>query len=344
VIFSEDGNICRLHVFKKVDKPKKGSLNLAVNYVKMKTVLITGGSGMVGKELTKLLTGNNYRVIWLSRERHVKAEIPRYRWDYRRGEIDLEAVKQADVIVHLAGSNLGDDAWTRMKKQRIVESRVQTARLLLETVKKLDKQLDVFVSASAVGYYGMATVDRVFTEADVPAKGDFLSRTCKKWENAAFTFQEERGIRTVALRTAFVIAKESDGFKKMLLPTRIGLGAPLGSGRQAMNWVHIDDLCRMYLKAIEDRSMRGVYNAAAPHQTTNKEFMQALARGMKRPFFFPKVPSFLLRLFMGEAAGMILEGSPVSSEKIQNAGFSFDYPNADGAIAATLEAIKETAS
>lgn len=298
----------------------------------MKTILITGGSGMIGRELTKLLKEKEYRVIWMSRERHIKGEIPRYKWDYRRGEIDEEAVEQADVIVHLAGSNLGDESWSRAKKQRIVESRVQTARLLLDTVRDKGKRLDAFISASAVGYYGMVTMDKVFTEEDLPARNDFLSRTCKKWEGVAFDFKKELDIRTVALRTAFVVSENSDGIKKMAMPTRIGLGAPLGSGKQTMPWVHIDDLCRMYLMAIEDESMQGVYNTAAPEHTTNAMFMRALAKGMKRPFFFPRVPSFLMRLIMGEAAGMVLEGSPVSSEKIREKGFVFNYPTTEEAI------------
>lgn len=298
----------------------------------MKTILITGGSGMIGRELTKQLTKKGYRVIWLSRERHVKGEIPRYRWDYRRGEIDEEAVEQADVIIHLAGSNLGEGKWTRGKKQKIVESRVETSKLLLETVKRKEKRLEAFISASAVGFYSMVTQDRIFTEEDAPAQDDFLSRTCRKWEAAAFRFEQELGVRTVALRTAFVIAEESDAFKKLMLPTRLGLGSPLGTGKQAMPWVHIGDLCRMYTMAIEDESMRGVYNTAAPEQITNAEFMRTLANEMKRPFLFPKVPSFMMRLVMGEAARMVLKGSPVSSEKIIRQGFSFHYPTAEEGI------------
>ncbi|MFA5651354.1 MAG: DUF1731 domain-containing protein, partial [Proteiniphilum sp.] len=150
-------------------------------------------------------------------------------------------------------------------------------------------------------------------------------------------FEQELDVRTVALRTSFVISRDSEAFKKMVLPTRFGLGAPLGTGKQTMSWIHINDLCQMYLKAIEDTATRGVYNAAAPGHTTNREFMHALAKEMNRPFFFPKVPSFLLRLFMGEAAGMVLEGSPVSSEKIVSQGFSFRYPTVREAIKAALD-------
>ena len=131
----------------------------------MKTILITGGSGLVGRALSELLISRGYTVIWLSRERYVKAEIPRYRWDYTKGEVDEEALQQADVIVHLAGANLSEGAWTRLRKQHIVESRVLSAQLLREKIKALDKKLDAFISASAIGYYGKGITDKIYTEA-----------------------------------------------------------------------------------------------------------------------------------------------------------------------------------
>lgn len=298
----------------------------------MKTVLITGGSGMIGKRLSDLLIEKGYKVIWLSRERFKNAKIPRYRWDYRKNEIDIEALEQADIIVHLAGYSLGEDSWTRHKKQVIVESRVQTSKLLLDTCKSINKTLEAFISASAVGYYGMVTDDKIYTESDKPARNDFLSRTCKKWESAAFRFDEELSVRTVAIRTAFVISGQSDAFKKMTLPVRIGLGAPLGRGSQYFNWIHLDDICGIYIKAIEDVNMNGVYNAASLEYTTNAEFMKKMAKAMNRPFFMPKIPSFLIRLIMGESSGMVLEGSRISSQKIVDEGFEFSFPTSDQAI------------
>lgn len=302
----------------------------------MKTILITGGSGMIGSRLSQMLVVKGYKVIWLSRERNIKAEIPRYSWDYRKGEVDTDALEQADIVVHLAGSNLGNDSWSGRNKQKIVESRVLTAKLLLETYKSLNIQPDVFISASAVGYYGMYTDDSIFTEEDQPARNDFLSRTCQKWESAAFQFQEELGVRVIALRTSFVISKDSDAFKKMILPTRFGLGAPMGNGKQFMNWIHINDLCNLYIKSIEDDSMSGIYNATAPEYTTNKEFMRTVANELKRPYMIPRIPSFLLKLTMGESSGMILEGSRVSPQKAIDSGFNFLYPTAKEAIQASL--------
>ena len=302
----------------------------------MKTILITGGSGMIGTRLTEMLKEKEYNVIWLSRERYIKAETPRFRWDYTKGEIDIEALEQADIIVHLAGSSLGDESWTRNKKQKIVESRVLTAKLLLETLQAINKKPEAFISASAVGYYGMHTDDKIYTEEDQPGKNDFLSRTCKKWESSVFSFKDEMDIRTVALRTAFVISKESEAFKKMIFPTRFGLGSSIGKGKQYMNWIHLEDICGLYLKSIEDSTMSGIYNASAPQHITNKEFMRTVAKEMKRPFIIPFVPSIFLRLFMGESAGMILEGSRISTEKTLNAGYQFKYTTAQEAINASL--------
>lgn len=307
----------------------------------MKTVLITGGSGMVGRRLTKLLKKKGYEVIWYSRERYVKGKIPRYKWDYRNGYIDEEALEQADYIVHLAGANLGDDPWTKHRKKTIVESRVKTTNLLVDTLRVIENVPEAFITASAVGYYGLDISDKIYTEEDILSGTDFLSTTCQQWESAADRFADEIGVRTVKIRTAFVISRKSEALRKMMLPTRFGLGSPLGKGKQYFSWVHIDDLCNIYLKAIEDVEMKGVYNAVAPDYTTNARFMHRLARAMRRPFFMPRVPSFVLRMVMGEAADMVLGGSRISSEKIQQAGFQFEYGTVDKAIRTTLRAIKE---
>lgn len=308
----------------------------------MKTVLITGGSGLIGRKLTRLLKEKGYEVIWLSRERYVKGETPRYRWDYRTGEIDEEAIDRADIVVHLAGANIGDERWSKNRKKTIVESRTQTARLLLDTIKKKNKKLQCFISASAIGYYGASVSDRVFTEEDMPDAADFLASTCRQWEEAvALPAQEASGIRTVIIRTGFVISKNSDAFKKMVFPTKLGLGSPIGSGRQYMSWIHIDDLCAIYLRAIEDGGMSGIYNAVAPEYINNADFMHRLARTLKRPFFMPNVPGFVMRLVMGEAADLVLGGSRISSDKIRNADFEFKYKTAKQALRASVKAIRE---
>lgn len=302
----------------------------------MKTVLITGGTGMVGRRLTDLLIDRGYRVIWLSRYRDLNADVPTYRWDYRKNEIDLDALEQADAIIHLAGSNLGEGAWTESKKKQIVESRVRTAELLLDRLKSTGRMPDAFISASATGYYGLCVSERILNERDLFAENDFLSVTCSRWEDAAFSFNEELGIRMVVVRTGFILSGESKAFKKMVLPTRLGVGSPLGSGRQYLSWIHLEDLCRLYIQALEDTTMQGVYNAVAPEYITNRGFMCTLAKVMGKPFFLPAVPAFLLRIVMGEAADMVLSGSRISSQKIRDTGFRFLYDTAEKAIRASL--------
>ncbi|QRX63571.1 TIGR01777 family oxidoreductase [Dysgonomonadaceae bacterium zrk40] len=302
----------------------------------MKTILVTGGSGLVGRRLTKMLMERGYKVLWLSRESDPESDPPRYSWDYRNRKIDREAVEQADVIIHLAGANLGEGRWSEDRKKEIVASRVDTAGLLFDTLQESEHQIEAFISASAIGYYGAAVTDNVFTEEEQPREHDFLSDTCRQWEEAAFRFNTLPGVRTVALRTGFVVDRDSDAFKKMVLPTRLGVGSPLGSGRQYLSWIHLEDLCRLYIRAVEEATMEGVYNAVAPEEITNADFMHTLAKEMHRPFFFPAVPSFVMRLVMGEAADLVLGGSSISAQKILDSGFRFRYEHAEEAIRASL--------
>lgn len=303
----------------------------------MKTTLVTGGSGLVGCRLTKMLMERGYKVLWLSREKDLESDPPRYSWDYRNRKIDRKAVEQADVIIHLAGANLGEGRWSEDRKKEIVASRVDTAGLLFDTLQESEHQIEAFISASAIGYYGAAVSDNVFTEEEQPREHDFLSDTCRQWEEAAFRFNTLPGVRTVALRTGFVVDRESEAFKKMVLPTRLGVGSPLGSGRQYLSWIHLEDLCRLYIRAIEEPTMEGVYNAVAPEEITNADFMHTLAKEMHRPFFFPAVPSFVMRLVMGEAADLVLGGSSISAQKILDSGFRFRYEHAEEAIRASLQ-------
>ena len=291
----------------------------------MKTILITGGSGMIGRRLSDLLIKKGYDVIWLSREKHIKAEIPRYKWDLLKGEVDKEALEEADVIVHLAGVGIAEGRWTEARKRMIVGSRVRSAHILLDKLKELDTKIDAFISASAVGYYGATTTDKVYTEEDKHDENDFLGVTCYNWEEQAKQFTTDLGIRSVSIRTGVVISKESELIKKAVLPTKFWLGAPLGKGSQYMNWIHLDDLCRIYIKAIEDETMHGAYNAVAPEYTTNAEFMKGIASVLRKPMFFPRVPEFVFKWLLGESAQIILEGSRISSKKILKTGFRFRY-------------------
>ena len=303
----------------------------------MKTILLTGGSGMIGRRLSEMLIEKGYDVIWLSREKHIKAEIPRYKWNLLTGEIDTEALEEADVIVHLAGVNIAEGRWTEARKRMIVGSRVRSAQLLLDKLKEMNTNIDAFISASAVGYYGATTTEKIYREEDPHDETDFLGVTCYNWEEQAKQFTADLGIRSVSIRTGVVLAKDSELIKKAVLPAKFWLAAPLGKGTQYMNWIHIDDLCAIYIQAIEDETMQGAYNAVAPEYTTNAQFMKTVANVLRKPMFMPPVPEFLFKWFMGESAQIILEGSRISSEKIQDAGFEFKYKTLVDALEEILE-------
>lgn len=306
----------------------------------MKSVLITGGSGLIGRALSELLLAEGYKVFWLSRTKNLSAKFPSYSWDYTKREIDTEILEEVDIIVHLAGDSIGSGRWTETKKEQIISSRIDSTVLLLEALRELDLKPDVFISASAVGIYGNKTTENIYEEKDKTVADDFLAQVCNEWEKAVEQISKTLGSRTVMIRTSMVLSPESEAFKKMYLPTKFGLGASLGSGKQYMPWIHIQDLCRIYLKAIQDTTLNGAYNASSPQQLRNREFMNTLSRVLKKPKLLPFIPGFIIRMMMGEAAEMVLGGSRISSKKIQEKGFKFLYDNAEDAIRNCVDGIK----
>lgn len=300
----------------------------------MAKVLITGGTGIVGRHLCKLLLEKGYDVALLSRSRKQESKIPSYTWNIEKEEIEKEAIASADFIVHLAGANIGEKRWTEERKQLILDSRVKSGRLIFNKVKEQNTSLKAFITASATGYYGALTSDKIFSEND-PAEDDFLGNVCEKWEQITNNF-DERGIRSIRIRTGLVLTQQGGALAKMTTPTKIGVGSAIGSGNQYMPWIHIDDLCGIYLKAIEDEQMQGVYNAVAPEHHTSKTFMRSLAQVLKKPFWFPKIPSFVMKLLFGKMSEIVLKGSRVSSEKITSQGYNFLFPNLKNALANLL--------
>lgn len=288
-----------------------------------KKVLITGASGLIGNRLTRLLLENQYEVVHLSRkanEGHPKS----YAWDVETGTLDKNAFDGVEAVIHLAGAGVADRRWTVKRKKEILDSRVQSTQLLAEFLKAHNPVVRSFISASAIGYYGFGLTNEVFTEESKPGS-DFLAEVVKAWEHEADKIQE-LGIRTVKLRIGIVLSKEGGALKQIAKPIRWGVGAPLGTGRQYMSWIHIDDLCRMFLFAVENDNLVGTFNAAGVQPVTNKEFTRAVAVVLNKPLLLPPVPDFLLKLLLGEMADLILQGSVVSSAKIQKAGFVFHYP------------------
>ncbi|SEA96078.1 hypothetical protein SAMN05443667_11373 [Flavobacterium gillisiae] len=300
-----------------------------------KNVLLTGGTGFVGKELTKLLINSGYTVSILSRSKRENTEsIFYYTWDIQKQTIEKEAVLNADYIIHLAGANIAEKPWTSKRKEEIINSRQQSAQLIYSVLKKNDKKLDAFVSASAVGIYGAVNGEEICTESTALGE-DFLGLTCQKWEAAADQFKK-LGIRTVKVRTGLVLGK-NDGFLNKLTPIfKWRLGSALGSGKQYMPWIHVEDLCAIYLEALKNPNMEGSYNAAISDSTTNAGFSKTLAKVFGYKIWLPNVPGFLIKMVLGEMSKIVLTGRRVSSAKVQQLGFQFKYENLEETLRVCL--------
>lgn len=282
----------------------------------MSKILITGGTGLVGSELTKMLMHNNHKVVILSREPKKENE---FRWDFSKGFIDDKAFENVDYIIHLAGAGIADERWTEKRKKIIIDSRVQTANLLFKKVLELKIDLKGFISASGIGYYGAITSEEIFEETDKP-NNDFLGKVCVQWENAAHQFSK-LAIPVTILRTGVVLSKKGGALEKMRTP----IISPLGSGNQYLSWIHMEDLCQMYIDAVEKDNFSGIFNAVAPEHHTSTSFSKILAKSIKRPYVGINVPSFALKLFFGDLAIILLEGSRVSAKKIEMSGYSFRF-------------------
>ena len=296
----------------------------------MKKKLITGGSGLVGSYLSKKLIEKGYVVATLGRQSKKQSDILNYTWNIEKNELEEGALENVDYIIHLAGANIGESRWTTKRKKEIVDSRIKSCQLIFQKITENKHQLKAFISASAIGYYGAVTTDKIFVETDQPSQ-DFLGETCRRWEEAANSF-ESLGVRTVTIRTGVVLTYQGGALAKMITPVKTGLGASIGSGKQFMPWIHIDDLCEIYLKAIEDNNMHGAFNAVAPEHKTNREFSESLTKVLKKKVWFPSIPAFILKIIFGKMSEIILNGSRVSSNKLIKEGFQFKFPDLKSAL------------
>ncbi len=294
-----------------------------------KNVLITGASGLVGTRLTNLLMQKGYQISHLSRKNRV-GPITTHQWDVKKKKLDKEAINNADAIIHLAGAGIADKRWTDKRKKEILESRTNSTELLFEMLKSNPHNVKTFISASAIGIYGFAGEDKVFTEKSEPAD-DFLADVVKQWE-ASVDKMESLGIRVIKIRIGILLSTQGGALAEMMKPIKWGVGSPLGSGGQYMSWIHIDDVCRLFMQSIEEESMTGVYNAVAPHPVTNKELTKAIGKVLHKPIWLPNVPGFVLKIVLGEMADLVLKGSKVSANKIQEAKFSFSFSQLDDAL------------
>lgn len=299
------------------------------------TVLITGGTGLVGKALTRTLVEKGYQVIILTRDISGKATsgpVQYARWDVKKQQIDPDVLLKADHIIHLAGAGVVEKKWTEAYKKEIVESRTESSQLLIHALQNNPNKVKTIVSASAIGWYG-ADRDPVhaFTETDT-ADSSFLGDTCRRWEESIEPV-EQFGKRLVKLRIGIVLSNEGGALAEFKKPLQFGVAAILGNGRQIVSWIHIDDLCRLFVAGIEQEHLSGSYNAVAPNPVSNKTLVTTLARVMKCRFCIPvHVPSFVLKIMMGQRSIEVLKSATVSCNKIAGAGFTFQYNTIEDAL------------
>lgn len=282
-------------------------------------ILLTGGTGLIGNRLIHQLIDRGYKVRILTRDREV--EPPFYSWS--KHKVDEKAFENLDGIIHLAGAPLMK-SWTKSYKKEILDSRVASAQLLFKKVKELQVNLKFFITASGSSFYGQETSPTIFTETDKVGE-DFLAHVCGQWERAALPFQS-LGAKVVCVRTPLVLDKNAESYQLMKLPTQYGFGTHLGNGKQWMPWIHLEDLCRVYIEAIENNQLEGAVNAVAPHHVSHQEFMEILAQSFHTKIRLPHIPSALVKLAMGEKACLILEGSRLSNERLNSIHFQYHYP------------------
>jgi uncharacterized protein len=298
------------------------------------TILITGGTGMIGTVLTGMLSEKGYRVIIVSRSIRDTSHPDIFRWDPATGFIDPEAIRQADHIIHLAGAGVADKRWSARRKKVIEESRTTGSATLIKAFKEVPNKVQTVISSSATGWYGpdpSIPNARPFEETD-PAATDFLGETCRLWEES-ITPVRAAGKRLVIIRTGIVLSRTGGALAEFKKPARLGVAAILGSGRQMVSWIHAEDLCRIFLQAIEQKEWSGVYNGVAPKPVNNRTLTLELARRLKGRYFVPiYVPSFLLKVLVGEMSIEVLKSITVSAKKTRQTGFQFIYPSIETAL------------
>ena len=298
----------------------------------MSKILITGGSGLIGRHLTKMLVDRDHEVVHLGRSKR-SSTVKTFVWDVQNRSIEKDAFLGVDTIVHLAGEGIADKRWTPQRKRQILESRTQSTRLLFEHLKANPHQVKTFVSASAIGYYGFDNNDYEFSESDGPGSG-FLAEVVKSWEDEVDKMQQ-LGLRVVKIRVGIVLSMDGGALKEMVKPVRFNVGAPLGSGTQNLSWIHIEDLSAIFVKAIEHK-LEGVYNGVGPYAVSNEEFTQAVAKMLNKPLLLPRVPSWSLRLLFGEMADLVIKGNKVSSDKLKSTGFKYRFKTLEAALSDLL--------
>ena len=291
----------------------------------MKKILITGGTGFVGKQLIPFLVEKGYSIHVLTRKPSANSlkNICFFQWDIERQYIDKKAFEGVEILINLTGANIGEKRWTEQRKKEIIDSRINSIDVLYQYISENKFNINTFISSSAVGFYGAVTTDKTFVETS-ESGNDFLASVSQKWEDATLKFND-LGIRTVILRKGVILGKEGGMVKKLSPLAKLGINVSLGSGKQYLPWIDIRDLVRLYDFFLSNAQLSGIYNAVATEQITMSDLSKALLQAFGKKSFLPNAPAFVIRLLFGEMAVMLLEGSKVSNEKLKTTGFSFEF-------------------
>ncbi len=295
-------------------------------------ILIGGGSGLIGSRLTELLTQKGYQVRHLGREPKDGA-VKTFRWDIHGQTIDERAFEGVTTVVNLAGANINGHRWTEAYKNELAVSRTGSTKLIVDFLNTRPHGVKKFISGSAIGYYGFGSDKTWFRETDQPGN-DFLAQLVARWEQEASKLKNEK-VKLAFVRSGIAFARSGGALEEMARPVRLLAGSPLGSGKQVVSWVHIDDLCGIFIHILEN-NLIGPFNGAAPDPASNERITKAIAKRIHRPLWLPNIPEFVLKIVLGEMTESVVNGSRVSSEKIQSTGFVFKYPTLHAALDATL--------
>ncbi len=297
----------------------------------MSKVLIAGGTGLVGSRLSEILTKEGYQVAHLSRKKNPKAKYPTFVWNTSKNFIDERAFEDVAYVINLAGAGIADSLWTKSRKKLIIDSRVETTELLTEYIKKLETKPKAFLSAAAIGIYGDRG-DEELTETSAIGKGGFMVACCVAWEDAIQRAAEQNGIRTASLRVGIVLSTKGGALPKMMLPMNFFTASYFGDGQQWYSWIHIDDICQMFIKLMKDESLEGIYNGTGPNPLTNKALTKQLVDALgKRAIVIP-APKAALRMGMGEMADVVLNSNKIFPTRMEAAGFEFAFREFKGAV------------
>jgi uncharacterized protein (TIGR01777 family) len=293
------------------------------------TILIAGGSGLIGTRLTNILVAKGYTVAHLTRKTSPNAICQQYIWDVENGTIDDQAILEADYIINLAGAGIADARWTIARKALIISSRAQSAALIRSSILRLKKQPKAYISAAAIGFYGDSG-SKMVDESSVSGEG-FLAESCVAWEAATQSLQDAAP-RVVTLRIGIVLSTLGGALQKTIAPLRLGVASYFGNGAQYYSWIHIDDVCHAFIKAVEDVNVNGIYNAVSPNPISNKNFTKVLQKCFGGFSLLLPAPNFVLRILLGEMADVVITGTNTSATKLLKTDFQFQFSDLSDAL------------